>query len=167
MLERVFEVGEEPHFVEELCRLKRAEAPRQVVLRQVCHGLQQHVRHVFADDGSTLEHALLVGIEAVDTRGDDGLDRRWNLDIWRIDRELIRATLADQHARLDERPRAFFQEERVAARPRDQDRLERREMRMASDQAVEQEGSIIGHQRRDLKLMVVGLLPHPWRYSGR
>ena len=81
---------------------------------------------------------LSSGPQAIDARGEDGLDRRRHLDARGGPVEPVRAGLADEGARLHERPHALLEEERVALRPRDEERRERRGRWVGAEEGPEQ-----------------------------
>jgi len=74
VLERVPEVGKEPDLVEEPHSLERGQLGAHLFLRRVGNGEQQRDGHVLTDDGSRLEQTLGLGGQAIDARGQDGLD---------------------------------------------------------------------------------------------
>ena len=79
VLERVLEVRKEPGLVEELRGLEVRQLGAHLVLRRVGNGQEQRQGHVLADDRGGLEQALGLGRQAVDARGQDGLNRGGNL----------------------------------------------------------------------------------------
>src|SRR5499433_2487019 len=113
VLEGVFEVREEARLVEELGGLKMTQSPAQVVLGRVGNGLQQREGHILPDDRGGLEQTLLLGRQAIDAGGEDGLRRRRDLPRLRSLGYSVCPTLPDEYLRLDERPHTFFEEERV------------------------------------------------------
>jgi len=74
VLERVLQVREEPGLVEELRGLEVSQLGAHLVLRRVSNGQEQRHGHVLADDGGGLEQSLGLGPQAVDARGQDGLN---------------------------------------------------------------------------------------------
>ena len=74
----VQKLREQADGVQELRRLQVREAGLEVSVSNVGDGLQQHGRHVFANDGSGLEQPLLDR-QTVDASGKDGLNRLRNL----------------------------------------------------------------------------------------
>ena len=85
---------------------------------------------------------------------------------WRTGHAICTA-LPGQDSRLDQRSDAFLQEERVALGPLDQEPLERAELVSFPSRASRNSSALSGGQGIDPELPVVGLAPHPWRYSGR
>ena len=67
-----------------------------------------------ADDGRVLGQALLVGWQAVEPGGEDGLDRRGHLDLLDRPGQLPGAVCQTQDAAVDEHPDELLGEERVA-----------------------------------------------------
>ena len=67
MLEGVLDVGEQFCFVKKFRRLQSCEAGLQIVRRQLRNVLQQREGDIFADDGSSLQQALVLRLQAVDT----------------------------------------------------------------------------------------------------
>ena len=74
VLERVLEVRKEPGLVEELRGLQVSQLGAHLGLRRVGDGQEQREGHVLADDGGRLEQSLGLGRQAVDARGQDGLN---------------------------------------------------------------------------------------------
>src|SRR5258707_7333632 len=58
VLERVFQIGEEVHFVKEFRRVKPCQRLMQIGLGHVSGQLQQRERNVFANDRGGLEQTL-------------------------------------------------------------------------------------------------------------
>src|SRR6185503_10391494 len=71
--------------------------------------------------------------------------------------EPVRAGLARERPRLDEGPHALLEEERVALRPRDEERREGRGRRVAAEEGLEQRLRAFRKQRIDAELPVVRL----------
>jgi hypothetical protein len=124
MPEGVLEIGEEPALVEELGGLEGPEPATEDLLGRVGDRLEQGEGHVLADDGRRLQEPLVLGREPVDARGQDGLGRGRNLEALGRLRQAIRPPLARQDPRLDERPDALLEEERVPLGSLDQEPLE-------------------------------------------
>jgi hypothetical protein len=59
VLERVLHVGEETGLVHEFGRLQVVQAPAQLIVRDVGHGLHQGERNVLADHGGALQDPLV------------------------------------------------------------------------------------------------------------
>jgi hypothetical protein len=56
---RVFEIGKKIHFIQEFGGLELGKTAAQLVLGLVGDRLEEHERHVLADDRRGLEHALV------------------------------------------------------------------------------------------------------------
>jgi hypothetical protein len=138
VLERVFQIGKQAGLVEELGRLQVEEPATQLLLGELGNGEEEGEGHVLADDRGRLEKLLVLRLQSVDPRGQDGLHSGGNVD--RIDGpgESIGPTLSDQGARLHERPHAFLEEERIPAGPGNEGRLERLDRGVWSEQRQEQ-----------------------------
>ena len=80
VLERVLELGEQARLVQELRRLQPRQPASHSVLVEVGNDQQQGERHVLADDGGGLEEPLVLAVQPVDPRGEDGLHRRRHAD---------------------------------------------------------------------------------------
>jgi len=80
VLERVLGFGKQTRLVEELRGLQVRKATAQLVVRLLGDRLQEHPRHVFADDRGRLEKMLLGRRQPVDAGGEDGLHGRGHLD---------------------------------------------------------------------------------------
>ena len=124
VLEGVLEVGEEARLVDELGRLKVSQPATERLLVLVRDRLEESEGNVLPDDRGNLEEPLLLGRQAVDARGQDGLHRSGHVDRGQVVRQLVVASLARQRTRLDQRPDALLDEERVALGALDQESLE-------------------------------------------
>ena len=127
------------------------------MLRRVDNGQEQRHGHVLADDGGRLEQSLGLGRQAVDARGQDGLDRGGDRQIFDGSGEPIGAAVAGQGPRLHEGPHTLLEEEGIRFRPLDQELLERDECRVSAEERIEQLVSALGRQGIDPELAVVGL----------
>jgi hypothetical protein len=67
--ERVFQVGEETHLIQELGRLEMGEPSAQLLLTLLDDRRQQGEGHVFANDRCGLEQALVLRRKSVDPGG--------------------------------------------------------------------------------------------------
>ena len=126
-------------------------------LRQVRHHLQQGERHVLADDGRRLQERLALRRQPVDARCEHRLDGRGHPDLAGGPREPVVTTIADEHARLDRRPHALLQEERVAAGAVDQHRLDRCRGDLTPQQAIEERVGILRRERVESELREIAL----------
>jgi hypothetical protein len=100
-------------------------------------GVQERKRYILADDRCRLEKTLVVWSETVDASGEKGLDGRRNVHTRKGLDEAVRPVLAGKHPGLDERPRAFLEEEWVAFCPVDQKSLEPIERRISSEKNIQ------------------------------
>ena len=75
VLEGVGILGKQRLLVQELRSLQRPHPGFDVPLRHPGHGLQKRPRDVAADHGGALQDALELGLQAIDTRGQQRLDR--------------------------------------------------------------------------------------------
>ncbi len=121
MLEGVFEIGKEPELVNEFGGLKAREAAAQILIGTIGDAREERLRHVLADDRGRLQELLVFGLQAVDARGDDRVNRAGYLDPDRVLAEAIGAALADEDPGVDQRAHALFEEERIALRAFDQE----------------------------------------------
>src|SRR5262245_30795145 len=135
--ERVFEVGVEPRFVKELGGLKLRQTLAQAILTLIRNRLQKRERHVLADNRSRLEQPLVLGSEPVDADGQDRLRRSGDLQTLPGLLEPIRPALAREDLRLDQRPDALFEEERVSFRSLDKELLYGRQTGIGSEERLE------------------------------
>ena len=81
--------------------------------------LQQRKRHVRADHRRRLEHLPVIGREAVDPGGQEGLDGGRDLDVADDPGQPVVAGLPGDRLGLDQAPDALLEEEGVAFRPLD------------------------------------------------
>src|SRR5262245_1684513 len=79
VLEAVLEVGEQLHRGEKLRGLKVRENAAKRVLRQPTDRLEERKRHILPNDRGGLEQTLVLGRQAIDAGGEDGLRRRRDL----------------------------------------------------------------------------------------
>jgi len=166
MLEGVFEVREDARLVQELGGLKMTQSPTKVVLGRIGDYLQQREGHILPNDRGGLEKTLVLGRQAIDAGGEDGLRRRRDLPRLRGLGYPVRPTRPDEHLRLDERPHTFFQEERVPLGATNQGPPERLEGRILAEQGRQQLLGTLGRQGIDAQLEVVGLAPPPMLVLG-
>src|SRR5215472_12921928 len=73
MLERVFEVGKQARFIQELACLQFGQSALQLVLRRFCDGSEKRVRHVLTNDCGCLQKALVRRYEPIDARSKNRL----------------------------------------------------------------------------------------------
>src|SRR5215813_4810440 len=161
MLEGVFEVREDARLVQELGGLEMAQRPTQVVLGRVGNGLQEREGHILANDRGGLEQTLVLGRQAIDAGGEDGLRRRRDLPRLRGLGDPVRPTLPDEDLGLDKRPDTFFQEKRIPLGATNQGPPERLEGRILAEQGRQQLLGTLGRQGIDAELEVVGLAAPP------
>ena len=79
------------------------------------------------------------------------------MDLPRRPRDAIGPPIPGEYARLDQRPDAFLQEERVAAGAFDKRRLERRCGPVTPQQAIEEDVGIVRRERIEPELCVIAL----------
>src|SRR5262249_28247803 len=157
VLERELEVRKEPDLVEELRSLETGQLVAHLVLWHVGNGEQQGQGYILADDGSSLEQAFTLGGQAVDARGQDGLDGGGHLQLLNWSSKPVGAALTGQGARLNKGPHALLEEEGIGLRSPDQKLLERNEGRVTPKQRIEQLIRIFGRQGVKAELAVIGL----------
>jgi hypothetical protein len=157
VLEGVLERREQRGLVEELRGLEPVEMTSKVVPGQVGDGLEHVESHVGAHHRSRLQHALVVGRQAIDACGEERLHGGRHLDGVQRAQQAVAPTVPHQHVRLDERADAFLEEERRPFRPLDQHALERLDRGVVAEEAVEQLASAHRGQRVDPQLPVIGL----------
>src|SRR5499425_1594803 len=154
MLEGVFEVRENARLVEEFGSLEMTQSPTQVVLGRVGNGLEQREGHILANDRGGLEQTFVLGRQAIDAGGKDGLRRRRDLPrLWGLGQP-VGSTLPNEHLRLNERADALLQEERVPLGAANQGPPERLEGRILAEQGSEQLLGTLGQQGIDAQLKV-------------
>jgi hypothetical protein len=157
VLEGVLSVGEETRLVEELGRLEPGEALGQRVRRGSGDAREHGHGDVGADHRSRLEQVFVLGRQPVDPRRQDRLHCRRHVDGLRGLHQPVRAALTRQHPVLYEAPHALFEEERVALGPRQEKPFQGLEADVAPEQALQQRGRILGPERVQPELAVVGL----------
>ena len=138
VLERVLEVGEEARLVDKLGRLKVSQLTTERLLVLVRDSLEESEGKVLPDDRGNLEEPLLIGRQAVDARGQDGLHRAGHVDGGQVARQLVGASRARQRARLDQRSYTLLEEKRIALGSPDQEALERVQAGVAPEEYLEQ-----------------------------
>ena len=158
VLEGVLDLGEETRLVEELRGLHPGQSAPEVALVAADDGLEQRQREVAADHRRRLEHPLLLGVQAVDASGQDRLHRRRHADARQRLRQMKGPALTDHDPRLDEGAGALLEEERVALRPLDEERLEREQVRRVAQEGVEQLLGARGREGIEPNLRVVRLV---------
>jgi hypothetical protein len=82
MFEREFALGEQPGLVEELRGLQVGKTAVQVRFGQFGNGLHQRQGHFIANHRGSLEQALLLGRQSVNTRRQHRLHGGRDLDGW-------------------------------------------------------------------------------------
>jgi hypothetical protein len=156
--EGVAEIRKDLRLLEELGGLEAIEPGAEaLLLRLVGDCLQQGQRHVTANDRGGLEQALVLGIQAIDAGGNDGVRVEGQGQRRHRTLQPIGAPLTDQRPRLHERADGFLHEEGIALGALDDLALERVEARVRTDEHVQQ---LVGGPRRDdvqSQLLVVGL----------
>src|SRR3989442_411316 len=90
-------------------------------------------------------------------RREHRLDGGGHVDLPRRPRDAIGPPIPREYARLDQRPDAFLQEERVAAGAFDKRRLERRCGPVTPQQAIEEDVGIVRRERVEPELCVIAL----------
>ena len=131
---------------------------RSLVLRRVGDREEQRDGHVLADDGGRLEQPLVVGRQAVDAGGQDGLDRGGDLGWLGGPGRDGRRRARRPGPRVSTRVRTLSSRKRgFAFRALDQELLERAEGRVAPRSASSSSSALLGRQRVDPELGVVGL----------
>jgi hypothetical protein len=117
MLERVFNVGEEPRFVEQSRRPKAVDRRAQRGYVLIWERQKDLQRHVTAYDRRDLERALVILTKSVDAGSEHRMDRRRDTyALWTND-GLVSATLTDQDAGVSEMSHRLFNEKGVPTGP--------------------------------------------------
>ncbi len=155
MRERVLEVGKQSCLVKELGCLQIGETAAKRVIRHLGKGLEQREGYVLADDGCSLDEALIVGREPVDACGQDRLDRHRDPEWRQGSGELVGSSLPGQHLRFDERSHALFEKEGIAVGALDQHPRERSNGGVGSEQRLKQVLRPLRRQRIDPDVSVV------------
>src|SRR5262245_52582403 len=156
MLEGVSRLWEEGRLVDEFRRLQMSESTAQLLLRPPDDRDQQRERDILADDGARLQDALVLRRKPIDAGGQNGLDRRRDLDVGDGSCLPICATLAREHPGLDESPDALLDEQWVALRLRDQLRLQPIKCGLLAEETSEHLTRALGRQRIEPYLGVIG-----------
>jgi hypothetical protein len=130
---------------------------RHVRRRQVGDALEQRQRHVLAHHRRQLEQRLVVGRQAVNARGENGLHRGRHQRALHASREAIGAPLAAEDVGLREAPHAFLEKEGVPLGPLDEQRAQRRQRRVGPQQALQQGFGGLGRERVEPNLGVAAL----------
>jgi hypothetical protein len=107
------EIGKQACLVQELSGLQVRESLAQGVLGELGDALEQSVEHVLADGRGGLQELLVVGRQAVDAGGDDGLDRGGDAEPLDATLQAIGSALAGQSPRLRQHPHALLEEKGV------------------------------------------------------
>jgi hypothetical protein len=157
VLEGVLDIGEQPGLGDEFRRLEMSQPLRQITFGQPGDRAELGQRHVLSDDRRRLEQALLSRRQAVDPRGENGLNRLGQLDDLNGLHEAIGTALAREHARLGQRAYALLEKERIALRPLDQERPQRRKLRVVTQEGFHERVGRGRPQRIESDLAVVGL----------
>ncbi len=147
------------HLVEELGGLQVGEAPAERLLGPFGNGLEEREGDVSADDGGSLQKALVLGRQPVDPGGQHGLHRGRHLNAWKHLRQAIRPTLADQGLGLGQGPDALLQKEGVPLGPLDQALLERLEAGVVTEKGLEEFLGARRWQGIEPELGIVSLVP--------
>lgn len=129
----------------------------QVKLRLGGNGFQDRERNALADDRGGLEQALLCWWETVDSRSEDRLDRGRHGNARVHSRRTIGTRLTDQYTGLDQRPDALLQKERIPLGPLDEELPERLELRIFTEEGVQQLFGRLGGKGAERELGVVGI----------
>jgi hypothetical protein len=120
MLEGVLEIGEDARLVEELGRLQLTQPATDRLFLLVRHYHEEGQREVLPDDRGNLEEPPLLRRQTVDARGQDGLHRVGHVDRRQVARQLVLPPVTRQRTRLDQRPDALLDEERITVGALDQ-----------------------------------------------
>ena len=167
VLERVLEIGNRLRLVEELRRLQLARPRRSSSGHARRSGEQQRERHVLADHRAAWSSRLSSG--GAGRCAPPGSPAPSPAPGWSSRRASPagRRRARRPAPRLDQRPHALLEEERIALGPLDEQPLERLEAGVVAEQRLQQLLGALGRQRIDAELAVVGLAPQACRYSGR
>ena len=155
VLEGVFEVREETRLEDEFAGPQSRQLAMQVLLGHARDGPQEIEWDVLPDHRGGLEQLLLPGLEPVDASGQDRLDGRGHPDRLHALDQPIGAAGAFQRPRLDQRPNAFLQEERIALGPGDQELPDGLQAGIGTQQSMEKLLGGVRAERRQAKLRVV------------
>src|SRR4029077_929105 len=166
VLEGVFGIGKDAHFIKELRRLETTQPVTEHLLALVRDRPEERKREVLADDRSNLEEPFLLGWETIDARGQNGLHCAGHVDRRQATRQLVGASWARQCARLDQRTDTLLDKERIALGALDQEALERVQAWVVPEEHIEQRFGTVPWQRVDPDLRVGGLAAPGMRILG-
>src|SRR5690349_10973933 len=119
MLERVFDLGEEPRLIEEFGRLKSYETRVQFLVGNVRNCLQEPESNVSSDDGRRFKETFVLTRKAIDASREHRLDGRRDTDGCRCLRELVVAAATGEGALGGQHGHALLEKEGVAPAPLD------------------------------------------------
>src|SRR5271154_5872002 len=157
VLEDVLGVADGRLLVNELAQLQVIEHAVEFVLRLLNYLTNQRQRKFTADDGQRLQQVLRIGGQPIDTRRQNPLYRRWNLQIAKWPREPGGATIADQRPLIEQDLHRLFHEERIALGFLDDQALERSDCSAVAEQGRQHRLGALPAQRIEPQLRVVSL----------
>ena len=97
----------------------------------------------------------MFGIEPVDTRGNDGVNRVRHFDGIELFGQSVSASLTSEGSHFHEGAHALFQEEGIALRPSDQHGLQGGKLRIPAEDLPEQLLDTLGRQGVNAELPIV------------
>src|SRR5262249_10868833 len=153
-----------PRFVQKLRGSQAREPVLYSSLVRARDGVQQHGRHIPADDRCRLEQLFVGGGQSLDARRENRLYGGRHLDLLNRSRRSIGATIADERTGFDERLDALLDEEGIAAP--DQQSLEGLQGRILTKNRVQELARVLGRKRIEPQLAVVRLASPPMLVAG-
>ena len=155
--ERELGLREQACLVQELGGLEMGQAALEILFGHVGDGSEERERDVLADDGGLLQQALVIGRQAIDPRGENGLYRGRDLDGGQGGGEAIVAGCPGEGLALGQAPHHLLEEERVALGPGDEQALQRDQPLISAEERVEHSFRRIGGEGVEPQLAVVRL----------
>ena len=138
VLERILRFWKETWRIEKFSSLQIVEQTAKLVVRQPANCVQEGKWDVVSNDGRFLQQVLVGSRQRVNTRSEDCLHRRRDLDSRRRPRKLVAAARALEHAGSDQPSHDLFGEERIPAGASYQEALEGGQRRVGAQQGLKE-----------------------------
>ncbi len=158
VLEGVLQVWKQGRLVQELARLQVREAELEFGLWGMGDRAQQGIRNILADAAPICSSCLCsCGSLSIRAAITDYAAR--HLDAGQRTGQAVLPTLAPQHVGLHQRTHALLDEEGIALGTLDQQRAQRLQPRVGTQQPDQELGRALRSQRVDAQVAVEGLPP--------